>query len=195
LAKESHELECSQQRDLQVAASAAADTCFTVHFTTSSLKNSGSSDKFYIAGYEKGYVPLECQKKGAECDITICGKNTLDICTSAGNMWRFSIIGDIGPLVYHVEHPTSGKEFHAGFPTKMGGKASVFQSYQLVLNPTKKAQEWIATDSFTSSDGIIAVSRIVIHYIYYGRINEECIRLKMLLYCPHSHLVIRLSPI
>jgi hypothetical protein len=140
-----------------------ADTCFTVHFTTSTLRYSKSIGRFSIAGY--GDVPLECQERGAECDIRICGRNTLDIVTSSRRMWRFSITGDIGLLVKHEDHPTSGKEFLAGFPTQMGNRASIFQSYQLVKTHTKKAQEWIDNDPFTSSDGFILVSRIVIRYI------------------------------
>ena len=173
MAKESYE--SSQQRDLQ-GAPAAADTCFTVHFTTSSLKTSKSAEQFYIAGnvsasgskfYIAGYgdVPLKCQENGAECDITICGRTTLDIvATDRKNSWRFSITGHhIGPLVDH--HPTSGKEFLAGFPTKMGGNWDLFQSYTLVKTPGTKEQEWIDNDPFTSLDGIIMVSRIVIRYM------------------------------
>jgi hypothetical protein len=139
LAKEIHEI--SQQRDLQVAP-AAAGTCptlpFTVHFTTSSLGNSGSKGKFYIAGY--GKFPLECQEKGAKCDITICGRNTLDIIydyrkDTHKDAWTFSISGDIGPLVSHREHQISGKQntIGGGFPTKMGGGWDLLQSYQLVI--------------------------------------------------------------
>ena len=187
LAKESYE--SSQQRDLieidiDLHAPPEADTCFTVHFTTSTLRYSKSIGKFSIAGY--GDVPLECQENGAECDITICGRNTLDIVTSSRRMWRFSITGDIGLLVNHEDHPTSGKEFLAGFPTQMGKRASIFQSYQLVKTPTKKAQEWIDNDPFTSSDGFILVSRIVIRYILWT--HQEHMKdstLKILLYCLH----------
>jgi hypothetical protein len=168
LAKESYE--SSQQRDLQVLPE--ADTCFTVHFTTSTLRYSKSIGKFSIAGY--GDVPLECQERGAECDITICGRNTLDIDTSSTKMWRFSITGDIGPLVNHKDHPTSGKEFLAGFPTQMGNRASIFQRYQLVKTPANKANEWILTDPFMNLDEeILLVSRIVIRYILWTHINIE----------------------
>ena len=179
LAKESYE--SSQQRDLQ-GAPAAADTCFTVHFTTSSLRTSkskgnptlpyyptlsASGSKFYIAGY--GDVPLKCQENGAECDITICGRTTLDIvATDRKKTWRFSITGHhIGPLVDHREHPISGKQNTIGgaFPTKMGGNWDLFQSYTLVKTPGTKEQEWIDNDPFSSSNDIIMVSRIVIRYI------------------------------
>jgi hypothetical protein len=105
--------------------------CLTVHFTTSSSKFSGSQDKFYILGY--GYVPPECRKKSADCDITICGRNTLDIVTpNIYDLWRFTITGDIGQLVYHLENPISDKQQEFGrFPTKMGGNYDVIQSYQL----------------------------------------------------------------
>ena len=168
LAKESYE--SSQQRDLQVPPE--ADTCFTVHFTTSTLRHSKSIGRFSIAGY--GDVPLECQERGAECDIRICGRNTLDIVTSSRRMWRFSITGDIGLLVNHEDHPTSGKEFLAGFPTQMGNRASIFQRYQLVKTPANKANEWILTDPFMNLDEeILLVSRIVIRYILWTHINIE----------------------
>jgi len=169
LAKESYE--SSQQRDLQ--APPEADTCFTVHFTTSTLRYSKSIGGFHIMGY--GMVPLECQENGAECDITICGINTLDIDTSSRKMWRFSITGDIGPLVNHKDHPTSGKEFLAGFPTQMGKRASIFQSYQLVKAPTK-AQEWIDTDPFTSLDGIIMEERLALANLYFATNGEGWFR-------------------
>jgi hypothetical protein len=150
------------------------------------LGESGSKGKFYIAGY--GKFPRECQKNGAECDITICGRNTLDIVAfTRKDAWRFSITGDIGPLglVDHVEHPTSGKQntIDQLFPTRMGSNWDVFQSYQFYLRT--KANVWILTDPFTNLDCIIMVSRIFIRYIYYGRINEEHMTkstLKMLLY-------------
>jgi hypothetical protein len=148
------------------------------------LPYSESSGKFLIVGY--GYVPLECQEKGAECDISICGRNTLDIFTSSlQDMWRFSITGHIGPLVDHFAHPTSGSQL---FPTIMGGSGwDVFQSYQLVKT---EIEEWFDNDSvlFSSSDDVIMVSLIVIRYIYYGRINEKHMTKStlMLLYCPHS---------
>ena len=167
--KESHE--SSQQRNLQVAP-AAVDSCFTVHFTTSSEEeeeNNGSTSpavkkksgrgrkkgkksKFFIVGY--GEVPPDCQETGAACDIEICGtRNKLDIVlTQTKDMWRFSITGDIGPLLYHDEHPTSNEKNIAGFPTNMGGSFDVFQSYQLVDVSDvarNKAHEWIANDSRT----------------------------------------------
>ena len=202
--KESHE--SSQQRNLQVAP-AAVDTCFTVHFTTSSEEeeeNNGSTSpavkkksgrgrkkgkksKFFIVGY--GEVPPDCQETGAACDIEICGtRNKLDIVlTQTKDMWRFSITGDIGPLLYHDEHPTSNEKNIAGFPTNMGGSFDVFQSYQLVLTPAQEAQRWIDTDSFSSTDDIIMVSRIVIRYILWT--HQEPMKdstLKILLYCLHS---------
>ena len=128
----------------------------------------------YIIQY--GYVPLECLYEGAECNIKICGRNTLDIYASGPLVdhvtpWLFSITGDIGPLVDHLEHPTSGKRntIGGGFPTKLGGDWDVFQSYQLVHSvdgsARRKAQEWMDNDPFSSSDDIIMVSRIVIRYI------------------------------
>ena len=99
-------------------------------------------------------------------------------------MWRFSITGHIGPLVDRFEGPTSGSKL---FPTIMGGSGwDVFQSYQLVKTDI---EEWMDADTFSSSSVIFMVSRIVIRYIYCGRINEERMTkstLKMLLYCPHS---------
>ena len=188
LAKESHE--SSQQRDLQVAPH-----CFTVHFKTSSMIGGASVGKFYILGY--GYVPLECQENGAECNITICGRKTLDIVSSTSTpqgFWRFSITGHIGPLVDHAvlgpEHPTTSKQnsINQLFPTNMGGKWDFYQSYRLVKTPTQRTQEWIDTDPFSSSDNIIMVSRIVIHYILWTPRQERMTKstLKMLLYCPHS---------
>ena len=157
---------------------------------------------FYILGY--GYVPLACQKNGAECDITICGRKTLDIVSSTSTpqgFWRFSITGHIGPLVDHAvlgpEHPkyiqgTTSKQnsINQLFPTNMGGKWDFYQSYRLVKTPTQRTQEWIDTDPFSSSDDIILVSRIVIR-IRYNKLwtrQERMTKstLKMLLYCPHS---------
>jgi hypothetical protein len=94
------------------------------------MMDSGSEGRFYIIGY--GYVPRECQKKGAECDITICGRNTLDIVSpNIYDFWRFSITGDIGPLVYILENPNSDKHQIAGFSTN-----DVIQSFQLVASPS-----------------------------------------------------------
>ena len=151
-----------------------------------------SVGKFYILGY--GYVPLECQENGAECNITICGRKTLDIVSSTSTpqgFWRFSITGHIGPLVDHavLEHSTTGKQnsINQLFPTNMGGKWDFYQSYRLVKTPTQRTQEWIDTDPFSSSDDIILVSRIVIRYKLWTR-QERMTKstLKMLLYCPHS---------
>jgi hypothetical protein len=129
--------------------------------------------KFYIPEY--GYVPLKCQEEGAECDITICGKNTLDIVASTReDAWIFSITGDIGPLVDHAGLGLKKLLFPA---TTMGGKGDFYQSYMLVY-VSFETREWIATDSFNPSfsftdDRIIMVSsRIVIRYIYYGRIKS-----------------------
>jgi hypothetical protein len=94
------------------------------------MTDSGSEGQFYIIGY--GYVPRECQKKGAECDITICGRNTLDIVSpNIYDFWRFSIKGDIGPLVYNLENPNSDQQQIAGFSTN-----DVIQSFQLVASPS-----------------------------------------------------------
>jgi hypothetical protein len=179
LSKESPE--SSQKKDLQVPPAAAhtADTCFTVHFKTS--KGGGARlGKFYIAGY--GYVPLKCQEEGAKCAITICGKNTLDIVAlTRKDAWIFSITGDIGPLVEYAGlgllELEQKKNYKLLFPTTMGGKGDFYQSYMLVY-VSFETREWIATDSFNPSfsftdDRIIMVSsRIVIRYIYYGRIKS-----------------------
>jgi len=94
------------------------------------MTDSGSEGQFYIIGY--GYVPRECQKKGAECDITICGRNTLDIVSpNIYDFWRFSITGDIGQLVYNLENPNSDQQQIAGFSTN-----DVIQSFQLVASPS-----------------------------------------------------------
>ena len=94
------------------------------------MTDSGSEGRFYIIGY--GYVPRECQKKGAECDITICGRNTLDIVSpNIYDFWRFSITGDIGQLVYNLENPNSDQQQIAGFSTN-----DVIQSFQLVASPS-----------------------------------------------------------
>ena len=94
------------------------------------MMDSGSEGRFYIIGY--GYVPRECQKKGAECDITICGRNTLDIVSpNIYDFWRFSITGDIGQLVYNLENPNSDQQQIAGFSTN-----DVIQSFQLVASPS-----------------------------------------------------------
>ena len=140
------------------------ETCFTVHFTTLPLSDSGSKGNFYILGY--GYVPPECRTNaGAECDFTICGRNTLDIVTpNIYDLWRFTITGDVGPIVYHLENPNSDEQQEFGrFPTKMGGNYDGIQSYPLVDSSTSvapvaateaptstsvarnKAQDWIAS--------------------------------------------------
>ena len=65
---------------------------------------------------------------------SICGRNTLDIIVTPNiyDLWRFTITGDIGQLVYHLENPISDKQQEFGrFPTKMGGNYDVIQSYQL----------------------------------------------------------------
>ena len=136
--------------------------------------------KFYIPEY--GYVPLKCQEEGAECDITICGKNTLDIVASTReDAWIFSITGDIGPLVDHaglglLEHEQEKEKML--FPTTMlGGNGDFYQSYMLVY-VSFETREWIATDSFnlsfssTDDRSIMVSSMIVIRYIYYGRIKS-----------------------
>ena len=142
MAKEHNE--SSQQRNLQVLT--LPETCFTVHFATSSEENNGrrgkkaKKSKFYIVGY--GQVPPDCQETGGACDIEICGRNTLDIVSTrkTKDYWKFSITGDdiIGQLVYHLENPNSAKQHSiaGGFPTKMGGNFDVIQSYQLLASPT-----------------------------------------------------------
>jgi hypothetical protein len=138
------------------------------------MMDSGSEGRFYIIGY--GYVPRECQKKGAECDITICGRNTLDIVSpNIYDFWRFSITGDIGPLVYILENPNSDKHQIAGFSTN-----DVIQSFQLVASPSTPpppvptpAPKTPATEAPTAiplwleiaAEGILSELDMMVYYI------------------------------
>ena len=173
LVKEGHK--SIEQRNLQDASA----QCFNVNIKTWS-KTKDDPGTFFIAGY--GDVPPECLDNDAECAFQICGRITLDIIVTSG-YWKFSITGDIHQLVYHIEHPTSGKQNLGEFPTKMGGSWDVFQSYL-----RRSAEAWMYTDSFSCSS-VCMVSGIVIRYIllpHQERMKKST--LQMLLYCPyHPH--------
>lgn len=156
LVKEGHK--SIEQRNLQDASA----QCFNVNIKTWS-KTKDDPGTFFIAGY--GDVPPECLDNDAECAFQICGRITLDIIVTSG-YWKFSITGDIHQLVYHIEHPTSGKQNLGEFPTKMGGSWDVFQSYL-----RRSAEAWMYTDSFSCSS-VCMEERLILANLYFATNGE-----------------------
>ena len=108
------------------------DSCHLLHLKTSNEQYSESATTFHITGY--GDIPAICHNKlGAECDISVCGVDSLEIKAKGTDGWKFTITGDIGDLIDYTT--VNGGQHFPPFPTWMDTDQFDFvQKYKLRKN-------------------------------------------------------------
>eukprot|EP00586_Coscinodiscus_wailesii_P021702 CAMPEP_0172519416 /NCGR_PEP_ID=MMETSP1066-20121228/291403_1 /TAXON_ID=671091 /ORGANISM="Coscinodiscus wailesii, Strain CCMP2513" /LENGTH=271 /DNA_ID=CAMNT_0013301999 /DNA_START=78 /DNA_END=893 /DNA_ORIENTATION=+ len=140
--------------------------CHQVHFQTASDNESQSQSSFTVAGY--GRIPKYCHDAiGAECDIEVCGVETLAMNALGADAWKFYMTGDIGDMIDH--ETVAGGTHMPPFPTMLD--TDQFDSYQEYsfkdANGCYQIQFTTASEENSESQGEFSIDG-------YGFIPKSC---------------------